>query len=561
MKGGRSSPGAARSRAAGLRGPLQVAFLLAFFLLFLATTPSLLPVVPHSLFLDLDPLVALFSAFGTRHALVLAAITLVVALFFGRLFCGYVCPFGFLVDLFGPRTRPFASVVRGQASEGTGKEQSPVEPGETRRASGARPLPVWLDGIPWAMLVVFLLGLALRNGLPALLDPLPHLSRLFAVVVFPAGVWAANALLGLFRPLAEEAGWYGLAYLAFPQPSVSTGVASLVFFAALLGLNAIAPRFWCRFLCPLGVLIAIPAKLSRFGRRVAPTCTHCGRCASICPMGAVPDDPTKTRFTLCVHCRSCQEVCPVGAISFSFGTGRAPAEGAVPKNPRRRGLLVAAGLGGLTLLLTRLDPRVIKRSDRRLRPPGAIPEADFLAACVRCGACLRVCPTRTLQASGAEGGLIAWGTPVHRMRTAGCEQSCDLCGKACPTGAIRDLPLIERQHAKVGTAVLDRHRCVAWTENRLCLLCDEACPYNAIVFEVIEGQKRPIVDQSRCNGCGMCEAVCPVEGEAAVIVFPTGEVRLKSGSYREALSQRRIQLQPRQDLFGPDRVGPSDPSG
>lgn len=558
MKGGRSSARAARSWAARLRGPTQVAFFLLFSLLFLAMASPLRPAVPHRLFLDLDPLVAFFSAFGTRHALALAGAMLVGALAFGRLFCGYVCPFGFLVDFFGPRKRFSVPVGQGRGSKGPGWETRPAGTEEADAALVARPLPAWLSGIPWAVLAVLLLGWALRNGLPALLDPLPHLSRLFAVVVFPAAVWAANGLLGLFRPVAEQAGWYEVAYLAFPQPGAAAGVASLVLFALFLGLNGMAPRFWCRYLCPLGVLLGIPARFSRFGRRVAPSCIQCGRCAVVCPMGAVPVEPTQTRLTLCVHCRSCQEVCPVSAISFSFGVGRVPAKAELLRDARRRGFLLAAGLGGVALLLTRLDPRVIKKSDRRLRPPGAIPESDFLAACVRCGACLRVCPTRTLQASGAEGGLIAWGTPVHRMRTAGCEQSCNLCGKVCPTGAIRDLPLVERQHAKVGTAVLDRQRCVAWAENRLCLLCDEACPYNAIVFEVVEGHKRPVVDESRCNGCGMCEAVCPVEGEGAVNVFPAGEVRLKRGSYRRALAERRIHLEPRQDRFGTDEEqGPS----
>jgi ferredoxin len=119
----------------------------------------------------------------------------------------------------------------------------------------------------------------------------------------------------------------------------------------------------------------------------------------------------------------------------------------------------------------------------------------------------------------------------------------------CPTGAIRDLPLIERQHAKIGTAVIHRETCVAWAKDRLCLLCDEACPYNAIVFRPVEGHKRPFVDESRCNGCGMCESVCPVVGEAAIVVVPAGEIRLREGSYKEALHRERIFLEPKEDLL------------
>jgi MauM/NapG family ferredoxin protein len=221
----------------------------------------------------------------------------------------------------------------------------------------------------------------------------------------------------------------------------------------------------------------------------------------------------------------------------------------LPEGLSRRNFFFGMGLGSMVIVLTRLDPRYVKKTDRTLRPPGALPEEDFLATCIRCGSCLRICVTHTLQASGMENGLIHWGTPIHNMRVAGCEQQCNLCGKICPTGAIRDLPLIERQHAKIGTAVIIRETCVAWAKNRLCLLCDEACPYNAIVFQPVEGHKRPFVDESRCNGCGMCEAVCPVNGEAAIVVYPTGEIRQKEGSYKEILNRERIFLEPKKDLL------------
>ena len=72
----------------------------------------------------------------------------------------------------------------------------------------------------------------------------------------------------------------------------------------------------------------------------------------------------------------------------------------------------------MVIVLTRLDPRYVKKSDRTLRPPGALPEEDFLATCIRCGACLRICVTHTLQSAGMEKGLIQWGTPLHNMRVA-----------------------------------------------------------------------------------------------------------------------------------------------
>jgi len=131
------------------------------------------------------------------------------------------------------------------------------------------------------------------------------------------------------------------------------------------------------------------------------------------------------------------------------------------------------------------------------------------------------------------------------LRFAACEQNCNVCGRVCPTQAIRSVSLEEKTHAKVGTAVLHKERCLVWAQDKLCLICDEICPYNAIVFRTVEGYRRPVVIASKCNGCGFCEQKCPVGGDSAIMVVPDGEIRLKEGSYKE--EARRLQLE-----FKPD---------
>jgi formate hydrogenlyase subunit 6/NADH:ubiquinone oxidoreductase subunit I len=127
------------------------------------------------------------------------------------------------------------------------------------------------------------------------------------------------------------------------------------------------------------------------------------------------------------------------------------------------------------------------------------------------------------------------------LRLAPCDQNCNVCGKVCPTQAIRSLSLEEKTHAKAGTAILRKEMCLVWAENKICLICDEICPYNAIVFRPVEGYRRPVVIASKCNGCGFCEQRCPVKGESAIVVVPNGEIRLKEGSYvKEA---KRLQLE------------------
>jgi formate hydrogenlyase subunit 6/NADH:ubiquinone oxidoreductase subunit I len=89
--------------------------------------------------------------------------------------------------------------------------------------------------------------------------------------------------------------------------------------------------------------------------------------------------------------------------------------------------------------------------------------------------------------------------------------------------------LDEKTHAKVGTAILRKEMCLVWAQNKLCLICDEICPYNAIVFRPVEGYRRPFVIASKCNGCGFCEQRCPVKGESAIVVVPDGEILEESG--------------------------------
>jgi formate hydrogenlyase subunit 6/NADH:ubiquinone oxidoreductase subunit I len=104
--------------------------------------------------------------------------------------------------------------------------------------------------------------------------------------------------------------------------------------------------------------------------------------------------------------------------------------------------------------------------------------------------------------------------------------------------------LDEKTHAKIGTAVLRKEMCLVWSQNKLCLICDEICPYNAIVFRPVEGFRRPVVVASRCNGCGYCEQRCPVKGESAIVVAPDGEIRLREGSYMKEAEKLQLEFKP-----------------
>ena len=157
---------------------------------------------------------------------------------------------------------------------------------------------------------------------------------------------------------------------------------------------------------------------------------------------------------------------------------------------------------------------------------------------------MKSCVTNTLQPCLWESGMTGFWTPKLEPRMAACEPNCNVCGKVCPTQAIRSLPREEKTYARIGTAVLRKESCLVWAQNKMCLICDEICPYNAIVFRPVEGYRRPVVVASCCNGCGYCEQRCPVKGESAIVVTTDGEIRLKEGSYIAEAKKLNLEFKP-----------------
>jgi len=152
-----------------------------------------------------------------------------------------------------------------------------------------------------------------------------------------------------------------------------------------------------------------------------------------------------------------------------------------------------------------------------LRPPGARPSDDFLAACIRCGQCVEACPTQILELAHADAG-VALGTPYLEPRT----NPCDLCEghegmrciEVCPTAALR--PVARREDVRMGLAVIDCATCFAWI-GVSCRACWHACPFRDIAIKLDELGRAVVLDG--CVGCGLCVHACLTE-EPAIVVEP-----------------------------------------
>ncbi len=433
-------------------------------------------------FLRLDILAGLSTMLAGRvffpaffPALGLVFLTLLL----GRAWCGWLCPLGTLLEWTGRRHSRLRTV------------------GDVHQ-------------VKYGLLLTLLVGALLGVPWLILLDPLPLLERGLVGVVRPALEISAGGE-GVFRP---------------------ADLLPLFLLAGVLTLNAVAPRFWCRALCPLGALLALLARPAALRRRIKDGCNGCGVCAAHCPMGAIREGAWESVPQECILCLECADRCPQRAVGLATRPFRCRSLRNAPSgfDPSRRALLLALGAGVLLSGLLRIERVWGRQSLRRLRPPGAV-EEEMRARCLRCGACLAACPTGALRPAFLEAGLEGFWTPLLLPRLGYCRYTCNVCGQVCPSGAIRSLPLAEKQVWVIGIARVDPTRCLTWTENRRCTVCRDTCPVVGPAVELwpeevltVQGEiirvRRPRVVIDLCIGCGICEYNCPVEGEAAIRVWP-----------------------------------------
>ena len=488
---------------------------------------------PVNWLIQLDPLVGLATVLSTGAlyaGLLWGLLTLLLTLILGRFFCGWICPFGTLHQ------------ATGWLANRNKKASEKVSANRYRKG----------QKIKYAILAVLL---AAASG--ETLGKLLHLSPVYTLLLFAVGL--GIVIYGAFFVSVEKKGrrtwflwgvWIGLGWLFFAvvsdgssllAASLQTGLLDPIplfyrsinltllpllegkwfalhpqhrvypgswliglFFWLCIFLNLIIPRFYCRFICPLGALFGLLGKnaIWRIGHKNK-GCTSCKACDQYCEGGCEPSSVIHSHE--CLMCMNCLDRCREDVIGYGVHPSVAGEVTAPDLSKRSWVLSVAAGVAAVPLL--RLDGLTGSNWNASvIRPPGALSEKAFLQRCIKCGQCMRICPTNVIQPAGLASGIEGLWTPAlnFRMGTSGCQQGCIACGNLCPTAAIRPISLNERLGKgdfsdlgpiRIGTAFVDHGRCLPWAMNRPCIVCQENCPvspkaiYTRETFQPVQGIK------------------------------------------------------------------------
>ncbi len=483
----------------------QIVFLLLFLYLFVRTEyrgSDNISVALNSFFRG-DPLVlaGYLLAAGKFTVLLLPALLLLLfTLVLGRFFCGWMCPLGTVLDLITGRIRKTA------------------------------PLRFLKGGVKYWLLFPLLFAALFNINLAGIFDPIAILVRALTFFLYPLlGDTVRQGWIGLYRIMGDSRDHLEPVYavvrdhlLPFRETFYPLALFSLILFLLIIFMERYEKRNWCRNLCPLGTLLGLAGSFSPFRRISERLCEGCQSCRDICPTSF---DRDILQYEECIRCMECTLKCPDGRAGFRPGS---VFPGGRPYLPERRVLL--GGLLSGFFLARFFRFREPGTRSRLLRPPGVRDEGEFLKKCVRCGECMKVCLKNALYPAALQAGVEGVFTPVVIPRLGYCEYNCTLCGQVCPTGAIPNLQKEEKKREVIGKAVLDKNHCIPFAKRLPCIVCEEHCPIpqKAIRSEIVNLKdfsggpvtvKLPYVVEELCNGCGICENVCPLEGKAGIEVF------------------------------------------
>jgi ferredoxin-type protein NapF len=250
-------------------------------------------------------------------------------------------------------------------------------------------------------------------------------------------------------------------------------------------------------------------------------------CARLCPLGGTQDLLVSARSWFTDRRKS--QAAQAGRDSGSITERTFLA---------RRAILL--GVAGVGLGLWARKIGASRGENAPLRPPGASEEHQFAGLCERCGNCIRVCPSRIIHPDTGLAGLAGLLAPAIQYEKEYCLEDCAACTQVCPSGALQAMDVDQKRRYIIGEALVDGSICLLVLGEKDCDACMRSCPFDAVRVHWDESRyiAYPLVDPNKCNGCGACEVACPTQGIKAIRVWRRTDLRMTidDGKPRSRLS-------------------------
>ncbi len=479
-----------------IRVGISIPIFLLFVLSFLGEE-RILEIFSHTfLYFQIVPSLIRFF-FDPINILSLGCIViLVVTLFFGRVYCSFLCPLGMLQDLLF------------WLSKKTG----------LKRKRGHRKPYQKLQLV--VLLYTFLAAVLGSYFLLNLLDPYSFFGRISAHLSKGVLIMINNCIVTLL----EIFDIYDLSIKRQHHIPLDILLITIVSFGCLFFAAIFTGRLYCNSICPVGTFLGLVSRFSFVKIGIdRPSCASCNLCEKVCKAGCIKSSKKEIDHSRCLICFDCLTVCQTKAIGYRFKL--LECNNGSPVSLKRRSFLGAVAAVGCTwatepLLLASNKVSDLKKSSP-ITPPGSSSINHFTSRCSGCHLCVSACPTHTLVPSLWRYGVLGLLQPEMNYHLGHCEISCTVCSSICPTGAILPITKDEKKQIQIGVVTLNKQLCVVHVKKIHCGACGEACPTNAI-FPIEKGLVVfPEINNKYCIGCGGCERACPTKPKSIVVTANT----------------------------------------
>jgi polyferredoxin len=222
------------------QGLIQTFCLVLFLILLTIASISGLSMSSVNFFLRMDPALVFITAITARIILfsfIPAAVVLLSVPFIGRVFCGYICPMGTTLDV----------------TDALFRSKNKTNLFSKNQIKNLLKILLKIK----YFILLFLIGSALFGvSYVFFASPLSLITRFYGLIIFPIISFLLREILDIIRPLGDILNISSISFAQVRTTRFATQFFILFFFITVSGMIIFSPRFWCRFICPSGALLA-----------------------------------------------------------------------------------------------------------------------------------------------------------------------------------------------------------------------------------------------------------------------------------------------------------------